>query len=357
MALTRLPALVDVHVHVREPGATYKEDWDSATAAALAGGISAILAMPNTQPAITDEARLAVTQQAAETKARCDYAHYLGGSVDNAQPAAALAGQVAGLKLYLDQTYGDLKLDRVEDWEPHFAAWPPDSPLCVHAEGATMEAAIQLAARHQRPLHICHVSRQDEIEMIRVAKERGQALTCEVTPHHLFLCEDDIPALGAGRAEVRPRLATAADRDALWANLDVIDCFASDHAPHTLEEKDGPNPPPGFAGLETMLPLLLTAVSQGRLTLEDLTLRLSDQPRRIFGLPAVVDSYVEVDLEARNELQAVEMHGRCGWTPFEGHPVQGRVQRVVLRGTTVFADGRVLAAPGSGRNLRRLQNQ
>lgn len=192
--------------------------------------------------------------------------------------------------------------------------------------------------------------------MIREAKARGEAITCEVTPHHLFLCEDDITSIGAGRAEVRPRLATAADRDALWANLDVIDCFASDHAPHTLEEKDSANPPPGFPGLETMLPLLLTAVSEGRLTLEDVVLRLSERPRRIFGLPEAADSHVEVDLDARYELQAAEMHSRCGWTPFEGHPVQGRVQRVVRRGEVAFEDGRVLAAPGSGRNLRQPQN-
>jgi carbamoyl-phosphate synthase/aspartate carbamoyltransferase/dihydroorotase len=355
MALTRLPALVDVHVHVREPGAIHKEDWDSASAAALAGGVSCILAMPNTQPAITDEASLAATEQPAAAKARCDYAHYLGGSVANARAGVALAGLVAGLKLYLDQTYGDLRLDQLSDWQRHFAHWPRHQPLAVHAEGRSLATAILLAALHDRPVHLCHVSRQDEIELIRAAKAKGLPVTCEVTPHHLFLCEDDTPSMGPGRAEVRPRLATAADRDALWANLDVIDCFASDHAPHTLEEKDSPNPPPGFAGLETMLPLLLTAVSQGRLTLEDVVLRLSDHPRRIFGLPAAADSYVEVNLNARYELQAGEMHSRCGWTPFEGHPVQGRVQRVVQRGELVFEDGRVLAAPGSGRNLRASQ--
>jgi carbamoyl-phosphate synthase/aspartate carbamoyltransferase/dihydroorotase len=355
MALTRLPALVDVHVHVREPGATHKEDWDSASAAALAGGISSILAMPNTQPAITDEASLAIPQQAAAAKARCDYAHFLGGSVDNAQAGAALAGRVAGLKLYLDQTYGDLKLDQLSDWQRHFAHWPRQQPLAVHAEGRSLATAILLAALHDRPVHLCHVSRQDEIELIRAAKAKGLPVTCEVTPHHLFLCEDDIPSLGSGRAEVRPRLATATDRDALWANLDVIDCFASDHAPHTLKEKDSADPPPGFAGLESMLPLLLTAVSQRRLSLEDVILRLSENPCRIFGLPSAADSYVEVDLDARYELHAAKLHSRCGWTPFEGHPVQGRVQRVVQRGELVFEDGRVLAAPGSGRDLRASQ--
>lgn len=350
---TRLPGLIDVHVHLREPGATHKEDWESGTAAALAGGFTIVLAMPNTQPAITNGENLALALEAAVNKARCDYAQYLGGSADNASTAATLAQRAAGLKLYLDQTYGDLKLDEASDWIPHFAGWPVDVPLAVHAEGQTMEAAIQMAAEHQRPLHLCHVSRQEEIELIRRAKERGLPITCEVTPHHLFLCEDDIPDIGAGRAEVRPRLATRADQEALWANLDVIDCFASDHAPHTLEEKNSENPPPGFPGLETTLPLLLTAVREGRLTLEDLVTRLHDNPRRIYDLPEQPETYTEIDLNAHYEIHAADQFTRCGWTPFEGWRGRGRVQRVVLLGQTAYEDGQVLAAPGTGQDVRR----
>jgi carbamoyl-phosphate synthase/aspartate carbamoyltransferase/dihydroorotase len=188
--------------------------------------------------------------------------------------------------------------------------------------------------------------------LIRAAKERGLQVTCEVCPHHLFLTSEDIPELGPGRGEVRPRLATPADRDALWQNLDVIDCFATDHAPHTLDEKDGPNPPPGFPGLETALPLLLTAVHHGRLTLEDVITRLVDNPRRIFHLPEQPDTWIEVDAEKRWKVNAASMHSRCAWTPFEGREVQGRVQRVVLRGQEVYRDGQVTAAPGYGKNLR-----
>ena len=349
---TRLPGLIDVHVHLREPGATHKEDWDSGTSAALAGGFTTVLAMPNTDPAIMDEGSLQTSLEAAAAKARCDYAQYLGGGVYNAESAAALADQVAGLKLYLDQTYGDLKLAQISDWMPHFANWPAASPLAVHAEGRTLATAILLAALYERPLHLCHVSRREEILLIRAAKERGLPVTCEVTPHHLFLCEDDIPDLGAGRAEVRPRLATRNDQEALWANLDVIDCFASDHAPHTLSEKDGEDPPPGYPGLETTLPLLLTAVSEGRLTLEELVTRLQVNPQRIFNLPEQPETHIEVDLEASYELRAAGQFTRCGWTPFEGWRARGRVERVVLRGQTVFEDGQVLAAPGSGRTIR-----
>jgi carbamoyl-phosphate synthase/aspartate carbamoyltransferase/dihydroorotase len=352
MAVTRLPGLTDVHVHLREPGATHKEDWDTGTAAALAGGFTTVFAMPNTSPAIVDAGTFTLSVQAAESKSRCDYAQYIGGSSTNGESAASLSDRAAGLKLYLDQTFGDLKLDDVDAWKLHFSNWPKDAPLCVHAEGETMAAAIQLAEKYARPLHVCHVSRAEEIAMIRAAKERGVQITCEVCPQHLFLCEDDIPSLGAGRSEVRPRLATKADQDALWANLYVIDCFATDHAPHTLAEKDGDDPPPGFPGLETALPLLLTAVSEGRLSMADVTTRLHDNPRRIFRIPDQPLSYIEVDLESDYEIRAADQHTRCGWTPFEGWKVKGRVLRTYLRGQLAYEDGRVLAQPGYGKNIR-----
>ena len=169
------------------------------------------------------------------------------------------------------------------------------------------------------------------------------------------MTKDDIPAIGQGhpgRGEVRPRLATREDADALWANLDIIDCFATDHAPHTLAEKDGDSPPPGFPGLETNLPLLLTAVSEGRLTINDQQSRMGNNPRKIFNLPEQPKTWVEVDERATYEMRASDLQSRCGWTPFEGWKVKGRVRKVVLRGKTAFGDGEVLVEPGYGRNVR-----
>lgn len=157
---------------------------------------------------------------------------------------------------------------------------------------------------------------------------------------------------GGGRLEVRPRLNSPADVQALWDNMEVIDCFATDHAPHTLAEKDGPNPPPGFPGLETALPLLLTAVHAGRLTLDDIILRCCINPRRIFNLPEQPDSWIEVDPDAEYTLRAANLFTRCGWTPYEGTPVRGRVERVVLHGQEAYKEGKVAAIPGSGRNVR-----
>jgi carbamoyl-phosphate synthase/aspartate carbamoyltransferase/dihydroorotase len=353
----KLPGLIDPHVHLRDPGATHKEDWDSGTAAALAGGFTTVLPMPNTRPPICDRESLSLTLSAARAKARCDYAQYLGAGPENAQRLPALGKHAAGLKMYLDQTYGPLRLDDMVLWMAHFQNWPRHLPIAAHAESRTMAAVILLAAIFDRPVHICHVSRKEEILLIRKAKERGIKVTCEVTPHHLFLTDEDIPAIGTGRSEVRPRLASREDRDALWENLEVIDCFATDHAPHTLAEKDGKHPPPGFPGLETALPLMLTAAAEGRITLEDIVLRMHTRPRQIFHLPEQPETWIEVDMQDRWEIRAAESYTRCGWTPFEGWKVQGRVRRVVLRGNTAFADGEVLAEPGTGRNIRNEAEQ
>jgi dihydroorotase-like cyclic amidohydrolase len=347
--MLKLPGLIDPHVHLREPGATHKEDWDSGTAAALAGGFTLVLAMPNTSPPVTDAATLDLCLSAAAQKARCDYAQYLGAGLDNLATAAALAPRVAGLKLYLDQTYGPLRLDDMTAWREHLRRWPATRPAAVHAEGRSLAAAILAAALAGRAVHVCHVATREEILLVRAAKQHGLPVTCEVAPHHLFLTADDLPG---GRGTVRPPLATAADRQALWDNLDVIDCFSSDHAPHTTAEKDGPNPPPGFPGLETTLPLLLTALSEGRLTLADIINRCVTNPQRIFSLPAQPDTWVEVDPDAAYQIHAAGLHTRCAWTPFEGLSVRGRVTRVVLRGQDAYRDGQVLALPGSGRNIR-----
>jgi len=348
----RIPGLIDPHVHMREPGGVHKEDWDSGTAAALAGGVTLVLAMPNTKPPVTDRATLKTTLAAAANKALCDFAQYVGAGTGNRESAASLAPNAAGLKMYLDQTFGDLKLNDMEDWLEHFQNWPASSPLCVHAEGPSLATAILLAELTNRPVHLCHISLRSEILLIKAAKEKGIPVTCEVTPHHLFLSQDDIPAIGPGRSEVRPRLATRADVQALWDNLAYIDCLATDHAPHTLAEKDGENPPPGFPGLESALPLYLTAAAEGRLTLDDILLRCVTNPRRIFHLPVQPDTFVEIDPQARWTFTAKSTQTRCGWSPFEGCPMTGRVQSVTLRGKKVYEDGNVFAEPGYGRNTR-----
>jgi dihydroorotase-like cyclic amidohydrolase len=350
--MIKIPGLIDPHVHLREPGGSHKEDWDTGTSAALAGGFTTILAMPNTKPPVTDKETLQIVLTAASAKARVDYAQFLGAGPDNLDVLEQLGPCSAGLKMYLDQTFGPLRLDDMTLWLEHFKHWPRDLPIVAHSEGRTMAAVILMAAIFDRSIHIAHVSLREEILLIRAAKEKGIKVTCEVAPHHLFLTNADIPSIGARRSEVRPRLASQMDQDALWANLDVIDVFATDHAPHTLEEKDGENPPPGYPGLETALPLLLTAVKEHRLTMDDLILRMVTKPRKIFMIPEQPATWLEIDPDARWEIHAENTFTRCGWTPFEGRKVKGQLKRVILRGKEVFYDGQVLAQPGFGKNIK-----
>lgn len=350
--LVRLPGLIDVHVHLREPGATHKEDFSSGTAAALAGGVTMVCAMPNTSPAITDADTLALFQKLAKAGCRCDYALYLGAASENAAVLPAIASKAAGLKMYLNDTYSTLKMDNVSLWMEHFEKWPKHLPIVAHAEKQTVAAILMVAQLYQRPVHICHVAKKEEILIIRAAKQKGIQVTCEVAPHHLFLCEEHVSEIGSGRAQVRPMLGSREDMEALWENLDIIDCFATDHAPHSVEEKNAERPPPGYPGLETMLPLLLTAVSDGRLTLGDIIRRLHDNPRRIFNLPAQENTYVEVDLEQEWVIPEAMQFTKSKWTPFQGLKVKGKVRRVVLRGEVAYIDGQVLVPPGYGEDVK-----
>jgi carbamoyl-phosphate synthase/aspartate carbamoyltransferase/dihydroorotase len=319
-----------------------------------------VLAMPNTKPPIFDAQTLDLVLDAARLKARCDYAQYVGAGPGNAKLVASLADQAAALKMYLDMTFGQLRLDDMTLWMPHFETYPKQYPIVAHSESRSMAAAILFAAIYDRPVHIAHISLKEEVLLIKAAKEKGIKVTCEVCPHHLFLTADSPLPQGEGqgarvngRKEVRPRLAAQADVDALWENLDIIDCLATDHAPHTLEEKDSSTPPPGFPGLETALPLWLTAVDLGRLTVEDLLQKMYINPKKIFHLPDQPETWIEVDEHARYEIRASEQFTRCGWTPFEGWKVKGKVRKVVLRGKTAFEDGKILVEPGSGKNLRK----
>uniref|UniRef100_T1PDM8 Carbamoyl-phosphate synthase n=1 Tax=Musca domestica TaxID=7370 RepID=T1PDM8_MUSDO len=354
--MVTLPGFIDVHTHLREPGASHKEDFASGTAAALAGGVTMVCAMPNTNPSVVDRNTFTLFQELAKAGARCDYALFVGASDSNWQHVNELAAQAAGLKMYLNDTFSTLKMTDMTIWEKHMQNWPKRAPIVCHAEKQTMAAVILMAHLMDRAVHICHLARKEEIMIVRAAKEKGMRVTCEVCPHHLFLSTNDIGNIGAGRAEVRPVLCSAEDQKALWDNLEYIDVFATDHAPHTWEEKNSENPPPGFPGLETILPLLLQAVDEGRLTLDDIKNKFYRNPKRIFSLPEQPNTYVEVDLDEEWIISKDFMHSKAKWTPFQDKKVKGKVHRVVLRGEVAFIDGEVLVQPGFGQNVRSQYN-
>jgi dihydroorotase len=340
---TKLPGLADVHVHLRVPGGEHKEDFRTGTVAALAGGITTVLAMPNTRPPLVTVDRLRGVQRRAEVESLCEVRHFAGASPAHTDELPALGREAVGLKIYLNETFGPLRVEDLSTLWACFHNWPRDKVIALHAEGQSVAVGVGLAAAFGRSVHFCHVSRQEEIELIAAAKRRGLPVTCEVTPHHLFLTQADLPRLGP-LGDMHPRLAEQADVDALWAHIHTtVDCVATDHAPHTLEEKRGDEPPPGVPGLETLLPLLLTAVAEGRLTMDRLVELTAVNPRRIFGLAEQPDTWVEIDPQATHSLSDQGLHTKCGWSPFSGMTVRGKVCRVVLRGRVVFEDGEVRA--------------
>lgn len=338
--LMQLPGMADVHVHMRVPGGEHKEDYRTGSAAALAGGFTTLMAMPNTNPPICTLQEWQIAQQKASAESLCDVIVFVGASITHKEELPELGRHAPALKLYLDLTYGELQVQGWENISQIAQLWPREKVLALHAEGDSVKIGIDLAEKYHRRVHFCHISRREEIEWIARAKGQGLPVTCEVTPHHLFLNEEDAKRLGP-LGDMRPHLARQSDVDALWAHINsTIDCVASDHAPHTLAEKqDSRNSPPGVPGLESTLPLLLTAACEGRLSYERLVTLLAENPRRIYGLPAQTATWVEVDPQSHYLFPDHDLYTKCGWSPFSGIPMRGRIRRVILRGKEVVKDG------------------
>jgi dihydroorotase-like cyclic amidohydrolase len=401
-----LPGFIDSHVHFRDPGAPHKEDFLSGTHAALAGGVTTILDMPNTQPPTDSRAHLDEKIALASTKAVVDYGFYFGATDTNIEEAASVSHKVAALKLYMGSSTGSLL---VTDFSPiyrHFATFPLDKPIVVHAEDEqalkyfsaadlqdhnqarppvcaqiALSRALAIAEKTGRRLHIAHTTTQRELELIQEAKQKGVRVTCEVTPLHLFLTEDDQHRLG-NFGKVNPPLRSKQDQEALWRSagtvrgsvpvsyatgirnnsyVDVIDTIGTDHAPHTREEKNQPyqQAPSGMPGVQTMVPLLLTAISEGRMTFEDLIKLCVTNPIHIFGLQSKGAlevgkdaDIVLVNLDQEYILTDEQMLSKCGWTPFAGTRVKGKIQRVFLRGSLAYNQDKFIAAPGSGKTVQ-----
>lgn len=338
--LVKLPGLIDVHVHLRVPGGEHKEDFHSGSAAALAGGFTHVMAMPNTHPPLITLEKWQEIQQQAIQEGLCEVSMYCGATAASLDELKLLGQHAPALKLYLDQTYSELKVSDSQELNAIARVWPRQKVLALHAEGESIRMGIKLAEQLQRPVHFCHVSRREEIEWIADAKSRGLPVTCEVTPHHLFLTKADAERLGP-LGDMRPRLAEQQDVDALWEHINsTIDVIATDHAPHTIAEKNDPvNPPPGVPGLESALPLMLTAVADGRLSLERMITLMYFNPLHIFGLADQPDTWVEVDMDRRYIFPDHPLYTKCGWTPFSGFQMCGAIHRVVLKGREVMLEG------------------
>jgi dihydroorotase len=340
-----LPGLIDPHVHLRDPGQTYKEDFFSGSSAALAGGYTTIFDMPNNPEPITTLERLNAKIELASKQVVSDIGFHFGTLGDNFDQFRLVIDRVRGLKIYLNVTTGKFIIDRTKLMDI-YKAWANPKPILLHAEEDVTDLVWRVLTETKQVTHICHVSSQAELELVIKAKDAGLPVTCGVTPHHLFLTDEDAARLGA-YGLMKPALKSRTDQAFLWQHLDYIDVIESDHAPHSKAEKASDNPPFGVPGLETTLPLMLTAEAEGKLSRQQLIDRLQANPARIFGLIADDSTQLEVDM-SEYEINNDDLLTKAGWSPFAGRRVIGKVASVSLRGDKVFENGRVLAKPGSG---------
>ena len=381
-----LPGLIDPHVHLRDPGSTQKEDFLSGTSAALAGGVTTILDMPNNFPPVVSQRGIEEKKKIAAAKAVCDYGFYIGAT--NANAAEAQKSEAVALKLYMGSTTGDLLVEDDNVLNEIFAIFR--RTIVVHAEDnvcikqadsvehivanhnklrppqcaeIALQKAISLAEKHNAKLHVAHLSTAGEVEMVKNSKEKGLNVSCEVTPHHLFLNEQTAAEKG-NFAKVNPPLRSPADQLALWRSLDVIDCIATDHAPHTIAEKQKSydEAPSGLPGLETTLPLLLDAYNKRRIGLETIIRLTSFNPARIFGLKSKGKMAVGfdadlavVDLNKERKIRGEELKTKSRWTPFEGMVCKGSLLKTFLRGKEAYDGENILLKGGEGKNVKYWQ--
>lgn len=379
-----LPGVIDTQVHFREPGATHKEDIEHGTMAAAAGGVTAIFEMPNTTPLTTTPETLAEKMEIASQSAYCDYAFYFGGTALNARdlPDWENLPGVCGVKIFMGSSTGDLLSASDEDVRAVLAHG--QRIVAVHAEDEMMmnenkktilgssddvrlhpawrspescvsatTRLLRIARECGRRVHVLHISTAEELDIL--AQHRDIA-TCEVLPNHLTLAAPECYERLGTHAQQNPPIREQRHQDALWRAVrnGLIDILGSDHAPHTIEEKAKTYPasPSGTPGVQTMVPVMLNHVNEGRLTLErfvDLTAAGPARVHQIAGKGRICPGYdadfTIVDMKAKKEITNKQQKSKAGWTPYDGMKVMGWPTATIIRGHVVMQDGEISGLP------------
>ena len=345
MALTRFPGFIDAHVHLREPGATHKEDFRSGSRAAARGGFAFIIDMPNNPTPTVSPERLDEKVSLSKEKAIVDIGFHYGTNGRNTDtfPKVWDRKEVFGLKLYCNHTTGEMLIEDLALLEGVFGAWNSPKPLLVHAEGVELAAAIALAALYGRRVYVCHISQAIEVELVRRAKQKKLAVTAGVCPHHLYFT-GEAREQKKGYAVMKPPLGTKADQDALWTGLldGTIDIVETDHAPHTREEKEKDPPAFGVPGLESAVGLMFKAVKERGVAKDRVVSWLHHNPKKIFNIPTESDTYVELDPDKSYIDGEDGYETKCGWSAYEGMELFGKPETVVIRGRKVVDKGKII---------------
>jgi dihydroorotase (multifunctional complex type) len=392
-----LPGLIDIHVHLRDEGKAYKEDFYSGTAAAAAGGITTVLDMPNNDPVTMSVETLRNRMEIAKKKILVNVGFYsefprkmeeIKEIVEEGTVAFKLfmAEQVGGLNIGDDyalleafKIVSDLKalvavhaedkatVKKAQDELKRAKRSDIEAFLKAHSENAEVNAVKRLLSiikQTRNKIHFCHVSTESGLKAIIEGKNSGMPLTCEATPHHLFLSAVDLRRIGP-LALTMPPVREKNHIAALWEGIKNgwIDILASDHAPHTIEEKKEKviwDVKVGISGLETTLPLLLTEVKRGRLTTADVVRLMAEKPAEIFKLKGRgflkegnnADLAV-VDLDSKYRIDASKFHSKAKFSPFNGRMMEGKPVKTFVNGQLIMDDGEIVAKAGSGEIIRR----
>jgi dihydroorotase len=378
-----LPGVIDSHVHFREPGKENREDFESGTRGAVLGGVTCIFDMPNTLPSVTSKAALGDKLARIAGRAWCDYALYVGADGTNTAALSDLENRpgVCGIKVFMSSSTTNLmvtnanelaaimrtgrrivSLHAEDDARINERRWIAEKAGDVSVHGGWRDAqsaylaterAIRLARAAGRRIHILHVSSRDEIDLIARNKD---LVSCEVLPQHLTFFAPDCYAMLGAKAQQNPPIREKEHQDALWrAVIDgTVDVIGSDHGPHTLEDKAQPYPnmAAGMPGTQTLVPLMLDYVAQGRLSLSRLVDLICEAPARIFGIAGKggikIGNHADftlVDLKARRTITNAWIASKVGWTAYDGRQVTGWPMGTIVRGRAVMSDGEVLADP------------
>lgn len=325
------PGLVNISAFLPRLTSPKADDFEQATRASISAGFTTSLVLPvGLNSAITSASLLEQVHATAAGSARCNYALSIAGKDSNVQ---ALSEEVrADVKSLYISFHGNFAPPQISTVAAYFASWPQNKTIVTDARGSNLASVLLLASLHNRSVHITDVRNKDDLLLISLSKEKHLKVTCDVSVFALFFTQEQYSQPTS--------LPSAQDQEALWKNLDVIDAFSVGMLPYQLatELQESAS---AWSGAEETLPLLLTAVTSGRLTLEDIRVRLHDNPIRIFGLPEQATNHVEVVLGRRAQHQN---HSTC-WSPLQKSSVTGTLHRVVVHGKTLFLDGELSVLP------------
>ena len=331
-----LPGLINVGAFVPDVGSPANHDFAQVTKTSLANGFTMVRVIPvGLQASLIGSKLLAAAQQKSRGTSYCDFNLSVAATASNAEQIAQVVDDVGSLYIPFNNLSGNI--GKVNAVTSHFAAWPPEKSLITDAKTTELASILLLASLHSRKLHITGVTTEEDINLISLSKSKGLKVTCDVSVYALFLSQEDYPQCTA--------LPTAKDQKALWQNLESIDAFAVGSLPYHLAVSVGAQVTPDV-GIADTLPLLFSAVAEGRLTVEDVSTRLFDNPKRIFELHEQPDTAVEVEIDRPYILQA-----GANWSPFVSKTMRGTVQRVVFHSQTACLDGEVICAPGLGKDM------